>query len=581
MFSRFRSAAVTLALALAALAVWAQDVEVSPGYDLFTTDPNTTNLLGIPFVGDAGAIPVFDFDAPPASAARRRAIGDTDTIVHRLEAATVPAVPGVADPIAIEVVMLRLRSANKLADTDNDGTPDEFIYVTLQKDRDPTGEPRIDLDNPMAPPEMTMPGLRSFGEMTIAFDSADGGTFSSDLRIYADLRLGSPDGPIVCGGPDMPPCDTFDAGLTLASVDAPWGRNPAASSIAIRGVNFSLGAPDRSDPEDTGLDFWAGVTPDASMWVCVEHGGHEDPGGDPTRHGTCRTSCTTEPISAASCNNGKDDDCNGTIDDCDEDQFGPVVTAPPDLTFECPVDPSALTPADTGFATATDNCFPPDLPQGNISFQDFITPGCGETYIIDRVWSAVDDCGNDAASPDLQRIFVVDTTPPAIDFCPPEATILWTHDRSPEALGYAAGSDRCGDVAIDWSDESVPGVCLSETATRTWTATDECGNQSTCTQIINIRGPKDSIDDLNLVVESLGLPKGIENSLSAKLRNAARSVCRGNVKAATGQLGAFINEVEAQRGKKIAEADADRLIAAAQAILDALATGGACPDGCN
>jgi len=68
-------------------------------------------------------------------------------------------------------------------------------------------------------------------------------------------------------------------------------------------------------------------------------------------------------------------------------------------------------------------------------------------------------------------------------------------------------------------------------------------------------------------IESLGLPKGQENSLEAKLRAALASVQRGNVSSASGQLGAFINEVQAQRGKKIPTAEADELIAAAQQII--------------
>jgi hypothetical protein len=74
-------------------------------------------------------------------------------------------------------------------------------------------------------------------------------------------------------------------------------------------------------------------------------------------------------------------------------------------------------------------------------------------------------------------------------------------------------------------------------------------------------------------VESLGLPKGQENSLEAKLRAALASVQRGNESSARGQLGAFVNEVQAQRGKKIPTADADELIAAAQQIIAELSAG--------
>jgi len=68
-------------------------------------------------------------------------------------------------------------------------------------------------------------------------------------------------------------------------------------------------------------------------------------------------------------------------------------------------------------------------------------------------------------------------------------------------------------------------------------------------------------------VESLGLPKGQENSLEAKLRAALASAQRGNANSASGQLGAFINEVQAQSGKKIPSAAADALIASALQII--------------
>jgi hypothetical protein len=77
-------------------------------------------------------------------------------------------------------------------------------------------------------------------------------------------------------------------------------------------------------------------------------------------------------------------------------------------------------------------------------------------------------------------------------------------------------------------------------------------------------------DDLIAEVQSLGLPQGTENSLVAKLNAAQSSLEQGNTAAAEGQLTAFINEVSAQRGKKIPAAEADALIAQAQAIIDIL-----------
>ncbi len=81
--------------------------------------------------------------------------------------------------------------------------------------------------------------------------------------------------------------------------------------------------------------------------------------------------------------------------------------------------------------------------------------------------------------------------------------------------------------------------------------------------------PQDDILALIAIVESL-FDGGLENSLTAKLTNAIKSLEMGNTATAINQLQSFINQVQAQRGKAISESDADMLIAQAQAIIDAL-----------
>jgi hypothetical protein len=50
------------------------------------------------------------------------------------------------------------------------------------------------------------------------------------------------------------------------------------------------------------------------------------------------------------------------------------------------------------------------------------------------------------------------------------------------------------------------------------------------------------------------------NSLDVKLESALKSHSKGQTGAAINKIGAFLNEVEAQAGKKIAEEDARSLI---------------------
>lgn len=85
----------------------------------------------------------------------------------------------------------------------------------------------------------------------------------------------------------------------------------------------------------------------------------------------------------------------------------------------------------------------------------------------------------------------------------------------------------------------------------------------------------EAIADLIGDVEDLNLGKGISNSLIAKLDNAHKKLTDGNDRndgAAVNALEAFINQVQAQAGKQIPQADGDSLIAAAQQIINLLAS---------
>jgi hypothetical protein len=85
--------------------------------------------------------------------------------------------------------------------------------------------------------------------------------------------------------------------------------------------------------------------------------------------------------------------------------------------------------------------------------------------------------------------------------------------------------------------------------------------------------PVAAIENLALTVVAMNLQNGIENSLDSKLDAALNALVDANVNndgAACNSLVAFINAVEAQRGKKITSAQADQLIAAAQGIKDQL-----------
>ena len=161
------------------------------------------------------------------------------------------------------------------------------------------------------------------------------------------------------------------------------------------------------------------------------------------------------------------------------DDENPAISCPADVTVNCEDDRSS---ENTGDATATDNC-DNDV---TITESDSVAAGsCPQEEVITRTWTATDDCGN-ASSCD-QIVAVVDDENPAIS-CPADVTVNCEDDRSSANTGVATATDSCdGEIDISESDSVADGSCpQEEVITRTWTGTDDCGNASSCDQVVTV-----------------------------------------------------------------------------------------------
>ena len=113
------------------------------------------------------------------------------------------------------------------------------------------------------------------------------------------------------------------------------------------------------------------------------------------------------------------------------------------------------------------------------------TTTCPITYT--RTYQVSDFSGNTASC--TQTIEIDDNIPPVIT-PPANATVECDADSSPAATGMATATDNCTASApvITFSDVSDLSGCggYTGTITRTWTATDACGNAVSTDQIITI-----------------------------------------------------------------------------------------------
>src|SRR5207237_56063 len=106
---------------------------------------------------------------------------------------------------------------------------------------------------------------------------------------------------------------------------------------------------------------------------------------------------------------------------------------------------------------------------------------CGNTFDVTRTWQATDRCGN--SSQCSQKVNLVDTTPPVIT-CRSNKTAqcgaAWSFD--PPSATDASGSTTI--TVVSTITNSTCGNTFS--ATRTWRATDRCGNSSQCSHTVAI-----------------------------------------------------------------------------------------------
>ncbi|MEM6963465.1 MAG: HYR domain-containing protein [Bacteroidota bacterium] len=163
-----------------------------------------------------------------------------------------------------------------------------------------------------------------------------------------------------------------------------------------------------------------------------------------------------------------------------------VTTIPGDVTVECDAIPApfVLIPA----WHTTDNCSDPaDI---MVTFTETIQDQiCPNTFTIKRKWEIKDEAGNTAFH--IQKVRVQDTTKPTFTV-PADVTIECDESTMPANTGDVTDQmDNCSaaaDVVVAFTDVIDLSGCgnYTGTITRTWTATDECGNVETKVQIITI-----------------------------------------------------------------------------------------------
>ncbi|TPV31557.1 hypothetical protein FJ651_15335, partial [Paucihalobacter ruber] len=291
---------------------------------------------------------------------------------------------------------------------------------------------------------------------------------------------------------DLTATDNCAGDITVTGVDSADNSDPC-QIIITRTWTFTDDCDNTSSVSQTitVADTTAPVATAAPADFSVECIDDVPAPGDLTAADNCAGDITVTGVDSAD----NSDPCQIIItrtwtftDDCDNtssvsqiitvaDTTAPVApAAPADFSVECIDDVPA-----PGDLTAADNCAG-DITVTGVDSADNSDP-C--QIIITRTWTFTDDCDNTSSV--SQTITVADTTAPEFEGNLP-ADILVECDAVPTASILTA-TDNCSDnVNVAFSEVRTDGDCPSNyTLTRTWTATDDCDNTTTYTQIVTVQ----------------------------------------------------------------------------------------------
>src|SRR4030095_3293494 len=144
-------------------------------------------------------------------------------------------------------------------------------------------------------------------------------------------------------------------------------------------------------------------------------------------------------------------------------------------TIDCAASPNFTAP------TAADDCS-----GATVNLLSSTTTGNSCSRVFTRTWDATDACGLHSATR-TQVITALDTHAPTIGQAGANATIDCT--VTPNFTPPTAADDCSGATVNLLSNTTTGNSCTSTVITRTWDATDACGNHSaTRTQVITITG---------------------------------------------------------------------------------------------
>ena len=340
--------------------------------------------------------------------------------------------------------------------------------------------------------DTTAPSIACPQPVTVQCD-ADVPAHATDLTSLLNQGGSASDN---CGVPTVTFVNDVSSGSCPKTITRTYratdGCGNSTTGTQVITVNDTV-APNISCPAPVTVQCDADVPAHATnlAGLVTQGGNATDNCGSPTvefvsdvSSGSCPKTITRTYRATDGCGNFREGTQTITVNDT----VAPGITCPPPVTVQCeanvPAHASDLAGLRSQGGNASDNCgvptvrFVSDVPSGS----------CPKT--ITRTYRATDGCGNSTDC--MQIITIRDTIAPTLT-CPPRVTVQCDSDVPAHATNLTSlvaqggsASDNCGVPTVTFVSDVSSGSC-PRIITRTYKATDGCGNETTCTQRITVR----------------------------------------------------------------------------------------------
>ena len=400
--------------------------------------------------------------------------------------------------------------------------------------------------------DTTPPTITAPADLVVNTDPGTAAAFVADAGLTAVASDNG--GPVTVARSGVPAGNLFPMGTTVVTYTATDGSGNTATATqtvtVLDAERPTIAAPPDQTVEATGNGAAAvnpGTATASDNGGPVVISGGEAPGSYPLGQTTLTWVATDQSGNTASAVQ------HITV----VDTTNPTITAPPDKTVEATGPNGAA--VDPGVAVASDSGGPVVVSGGE-------APGSYPLGQTTLTWVATDQSGNTARA--VQHINVVDRTNPTLSL-PANITTDATGPSGAVVTYVASATDGVsGNLAVLCTPPSGATFPIG-TTTVTCSAHDAANNSVTGSFTVLVQAAAAQVANLVVAVQNFNLVQGIANSLDAKLQNilgALNAAQNGSAANVCNQLGAFINETQAQSGKKLTVAQANQLIAKAMQI---------------